>query len=49
MSRVAYCFLLAGSLLVAASCTRQAYTTNTLDAPALTVHRTVAIMPFEVE
>ena len=49
MPRFLYCLLLSAGLLTATSCTRQAYTTNTMDAPALTAHRTVAIMPFEVE
>ncbi len=35
--------------LLSASCTRQSYSVTAMDAPALTAHRTVAIMPFDVQ
>lgn len=44
-----YCaLLLAASLLTASGCVRQTFNATVLEAPALTTHRTVAIMPFEV-
>jgi hypothetical protein len=48
MFRLLPALLLCLSLLSAA-CARQTYSVNTIDAPALTAHRTVAIMPFDVE
>ncbi|WBO83691.1 hypothetical protein [Hymenobacter yonginensis] len=40
--------LLAATLLLAAGCARHTFRDTMVEAPALTTHRTVAIMPFEV-
>ncbi|WP_139925486.1 hypothetical protein [Hymenobacter sp. DG01] len=37
-----------GLLLLATACAPARYAAHTLDAPALTIHQTVAILPFEV-
>lgn len=49
MPRLVSAALLSLALVAGSGCARQTYSTNTLDASALTAHRTVAILPFAVE